>query len=79
MTAPLDCPMACQNIMLSARSLGIGSCWVHIGQLPLDDASVREALGMQEDEKVFGPILLGYPKDGFPEAPQRNAPQVKWL
>ena len=29
--ADLSCPLACQNIMLSAYSLGLGSCWVAFG------------------------------------------------
>jgi nitroreductase len=79
MTADLDCPMVCQNIMLAARSLGIGSCWVYFGQLVLDDAKVREALALKEGEKVYGPILLGYPKDGFPNAPEKKAAEVKYI
>jgi len=79
MTAPLDCPMVCQNMMLAARSFDIGSCWVYFGQLVLDDEAVRRELEIQEDESVFGPILLGYPKDGFPEAPEKKALSVKWI
>ncbi len=79
MTCDLDSPMVCQNIMLAARSLDIGSCWVYFGQLPLDDLEVRDALEMKEGEKVFGPILLGYPSNGFPEAAPKNLPVIKWL
>lgn len=79
MTKDLDCPMVCQNIMLAAHSLGIGSCWVFIGQLPLDNEEVQKALELQEGEKVYGPIVLGYPKDGFPETPVKKEPVVKWL
>jgi len=79
MTSALDCPMVCQNIMLSARSLGIGSCWVYIGQLPLDDPEVRESLKLQDHETVYGPILLGYPKDEFPEAPAKKEAEVTFI
>lgn len=79
MTADFDCPMACQNIMLAARSFGIGSCWVYIGQLPLEDADIRKVLELEEGEKVFGPIILGYPKDSFPAPPPKKDPPVKWI
>lgn len=79
MTSDLDTPMVCQNIMLAARSLEIGSCWVYFGQLPLDDQEIRKILELQEQEKVYGPILLGYPQRGFPEAPPKNAPVIKWI
>lgn len=78
-TTDFDCSMACQNIMLAARSLGIGSCWVYIGQLVLDDHEIRAALELDPGEKVYGPLVLGYPKNGFPEAPPRNKPAVKLI
>lgn len=80
MTADFDTPMVCENIMLAARSLGLGSCWVYFGQLALDDQEVRKALEMHEGEKVYGPILLGYPKEGkFPESPTKKSAAVKWI
>ena len=79
MTGDFDTPMVCQNIMLSARSFDIGTCWVYFGQLPLDDAEVRKELELQEGEKVYGPILLGYPKGDFPESPEKKEPKVKWI
>ena len=80
MTAALDTPMVCQNVMLAARSLGIGSCWVYFGQLALEDAEARALLELQEGESVYGPILLGYPENGeFPPAPPKKEPVVKWL
>lgn len=80
MTADLDTPMVCENIMLAARSLDIGSCWVYFGQLALDDPEVRNALEMRDDEKVYGPILLGYPKGGeFPAPPPKKDAVIKWI
>lgn len=80
MTSDHDTPMVCENIMLAARSLDIGSCWVYFGQLVLDDQDVRSALEMQEGEKVYGPILLGYPKGGeFPASPKKKDAVIKWI
>lgn len=79
MTGDFDTPMVCGNMMAAARSLGIGSCWVYFGQLPLDDPGVRDMLEMQEGEKVFGPILLGYPENDFPESPQKKPAVIKWV
>jgi nitroreductase len=78
-TADADCPMACQNMMLAARSLGIGSCWVFIGQLVTKDPEVRQSLEIVEGEKVFGPIILGYPENGFPPSGNNALLPVKWL
>jgi hypothetical protein len=31
------------------------------------------------DEKVFGPIILGYPKGGFPGPKEKSPLPVKWF
>jgi nitroreductase len=77
-TSPNDCPMVCQNIMLAAYSLGIGSCWAGFGQMGVDD-DMKAALELADDEQVYGPIVLGYPQGGFSEAWPNKEPQVKWL
>ncbi len=77
MSKDLDCPMVCQNIMLAARSLNIGSCWVFFGQLALNDPEIKKALELKDNERVYGPILLGYPEGGFPDSPPKKQPTVK--
>jgi nitroreductase len=74
-----DTPMVCENMMLSARSFGLGSCWVMFGSFATEDPEIKKLLELKDDEKVFGPILLGYPKGEFPDAPPKKPPVVKWL
>jgi nitroreductase len=73
-----SCPLACENMMLAAHSLGLGSCWVGLGAMAADDPGIQKILDLKEDETVFGPILLGYPK-GYPERPEKKEPLVKWI
>ncbi len=73
-----SCPLACENIMLAAYSLGLGSCWVGLGSMIADNAEARNILDLKDDEKIFGPIIMGYSK-AYPEAPQKKDPEVKWL
>jgi nitroreductase len=73
-----SCPLACENMMLAAYSLGLGSCWVGFGSMVTDDAEVRNILELNEDETIFGPILIGYPKS-VPERPYKREPKVKWI
>jgi nitroreductase len=73
-----SCPLACENIMLAAYSLGIGSCWVGFGSMVTADADVVKALDLKDDEKIYGPIILGYPKI-FPDPPPKKDPVVRWL
>ena len=73
-----SCPLACQNMMLAAYSLGIGSCWVGLGSMIADNPEARKLLDLKDDEEIFGPIILGYPKS-FPDPPPKKEPEVKWL
>jgi nitroreductase len=76
--ADLSCPLACENIMLAAFSLGLGSCWVAFGSLLTDNKELMALLEMKEDEKIFGPIIIGYPK-GTTEPPEKKGPEIKWI
>jgi nitroreductase len=59
----VSCALACENIIIAATSLGLGSCYVGFGAMVKGDADVVEALELTDDEGIYGPILLGYPKD----------------
>ena len=74
----VNCALACENMMLAAHSLGLGSCYAGWGTLPMDDPDLRQLFGLEEKEGVFGPILLGYPEK-IPVAPQKKEPSVKWF
>jgi nitroreductase len=73
-----SCPLACENMMLAAHSMGLGSCWVGFGSMVTDDQEVKLILELKDDEMIFGPILLGYP-EGYPERPPKKEPAVKWV
>lgn len=73
-----DCSMVCGNMMLAARSLDIGSCWLGFGTMGIND-EIAALLELGQDEEIFGPIAFGYPKEGFPPAPDKKPVQVKWI
>jgi nitroreductase len=73
-----SCPLACENLMLAAYSLGLATCWVKLGSLVKDDPDVVEGLELKEGEEIFGPILLGYSTEP-PRLPVRKAALVKWI
>lgn len=73
-----SCPLACENMMLAAHSLGLGSCWVGLGALAAEDPEIKKILELGDEDTVFGPILIGYPKDR-PERPIKRAPQITWI
>jgi nitroreductase len=78
----VSCALACQNIMIAAQSLGLGSCYVGFGSLVKGDAEIVQTLELTDDEQIYGPIVLGYPKD-IPEAramlSKKEEPKIKWI
>ena len=85
---PVSCALACENMMIAAQSLGLGSCYVGFGAMVKGNADVVKALELKDDEGVYGPILLGYPKTNPSEAlatalesigPNKKDPVTKWI
>ena len=78
----VSCALACQNIMIAAQSLGLGSCYVGFGSLIQGDAELVQTLELTDNERIYGPIVLGYPKD-IPEAKsmlsKKEEPKIKWI
>jgi nitroreductase len=79
----VSCSLACENIMIAATSFGLGSCYVGFGAMVKGDADVVQALELTDDERIYGPIVLGYPKEE-PGAsasirPKKKEPVVKWI
>lgn len=80
--------MVCQNIITAAGSLGLGSCYVGFGSLVQSNTDVVEALELTDDERIYGPVIIGYPKVNPSEgavsvlasiAPKKREPVVKWI
>ena len=76
--APEACPLACENMMLAAQSLGVGNCWVKFGSMITNNPEIVNGLELKADEKIYGPILLGYAKE-IPKPPVKRDPIVKWI
>lgn len=84
----IGCAMVCENIMLAAVSLGLGSCYVGFGSIVKHDADVVQTLELKDGERIYGPIVLGYPKVDPSESqvstlaelrPKKKEPMIKWI
>jgi nitroreductase len=80
----VSCALACENIMLAATSLGLGTCYVGFGMMVKGNAEVVQALELTEGERIYGPILLGYPRDDpkvrfMDQHHTYVEPTIKWI
>jgi nitroreductase len=72
-----DCCLSAENIMLSAKSLGIGSCYVAALGKDMDQA--RNLLNVPEDLEIVCFIPLGYfEKNPEPHDKKRMEEIIMW-
>jgi len=80
--AMVDCACAAQNMMLAARSLGIGSCWIGFADMVVNkNRKLMAELGVPKECKVMAHLIFGYPAK-FPERAferKKEANIVKWI
>lgn len=81
-----DCAIALENMMLEANELDLGSCYINQLKWLNEDQKILsylQSLGMNEDERVYGSLIVGYPdtNDGKPlrKALPRKGNEVTWL
>ena len=72
--AKFDCSAAAENIMLAARSLGMGSCAIGMAGL-LEGKETMKQLEVPEGHEHHITMALGY-TDEWPEAPERKKEDV---
>lgn len=79
----VSCALACENIMIAATALGLGSCYVGFGAMVTGNEEIVKTLELTGNERIYGPILLGYPNkesSGLSSIRQeKKEPKVKWI
>ena len=66
-----DCACAIENMMIAANCLDLGSCWINQLRWLNEEPSLVDylrSLGMKENERVYGAVIIGYPatENGLP-------------
>jgi len=60
---PLDCGAATENILIAARELGLGSCWIGIYPRKERVENLKKLFGLPRSVVPFSLISLGYTKE----------------
>lgn len=62
-----DCDLAAENMMLQARALGLGSCYIGLMNKIGDDRETLASLGVEEAQELYCPLIFGYPSQWPPQ------------
>ena len=73
-----DCSLAAENLMLTARAAGLGTCWIGFAQAWLGTPEGKAALNLPPAYVPVAPIIVGHPKSAPPPVP-RKAPDIRWI
>ena len=68
-----DALLACQNIMLAAHSLGLGTCMIGFAVEAIKrDRNIKKLLEIPDYETVFGAIAIGRPTEKYTSCTMRK-------
>lgn len=76
-----DVSIAIENMILAANALDLGSCYVNQLKWLNEDQEIKEylfQLGMKEDERVYGSLVLGYVNELNRTPLKRTGNEVTW-
>ena len=76
--AVADCALAAENLMLAARALELGTCWIGFAQAWLNTTDGKAALGMPSSYVPVAAVIVGHPKS-FPPPVTRREPELHWI
>ncbi len=76
----LDCGIAGQNMVLTAHSLGLGTCYVGLIKKPVNmNRKLKKKLGIEYPYTLVTSIAMGFPKVSQDRHVTRDKTPITWL
>jgi len=77
---PVDCTIAMTTLELAASAAGIGGCWAGFFMRAANfHAPLQQFLDLPEKHRVYGALMLGYPRFNYKRIPAREEAKIRWL
>lgn len=73
-----DAWLAAENILLTAYSMGLGSCVIGFAVSVLNDPAIKQELGIPAEYSVVAPLIIGKPRGDTPVSPRKRAEVLVW-
>jgi len=78
--ASIDCAIAVTYLELAAQAQGVGTCWSGLlARAAGANPSIREFVGLEDSLKIYGAVMIGFPKFQYRRIPNRNDAVIKWF
>jgi len=72
-----DCSAAIQNLLLMAKALDLGTCWVIAPVTDVrDELKVKELLKVPEEYKIISVVALGFPDESPKPRPRKSIEEI---
>jgi nitroreductase/NAD-dependent dihydropyrimidine dehydrogenase PreA subunit len=77
--AAIDSSIALAYFDLAANVNGLGCCWAGFFMMSANTyPPLKKAVKLPDDQRVYGALMLGYPKYRFRRIPRRNPARITW-
>jgi len=74
----IDCSLAAQNLMLAARAIDLGTCWIGFAQSYIATPEGKAQINLPPAYLPVAPIVVGYPVS-FPPPVTRKPAEIRWV
>jgi nitroreductase/Pyruvate/2-oxoacid:ferredoxin oxidoreductase delta subunit len=78
-TALEDCILAASNVVMTAMSLKMGSCFVSLSQQAITaDRKIKRMIGIPPADQVHAVLVLGFPATRYRRVPPRKEKNIRF-
>lgn len=73
----VNCALAASYFMLSATSIGLGTCWINFATA-IESPEMLQTLGIGHEDEMIAPIIVGYPEN-VTQTMNRHEPDMTFI